>query len=108
MSDEPIPVTDEQSELLSNAALCQAFRTSEMYKLLDSMMEALESDALNALSEARTNNKEELYGFTIRWQERKLFRQRIKEEIDSNIEDAKALLNDIGLDPQEWAIRSVM
>lgn len=108
MSDDTIPLDDEQKELLSNAALCATFKASEMYRLLDSMMEAMETQALNDLSDARTNNKEELYGLTLRWQERKMMRQHIKEEIDSNIADAQRLVSDFGIEAETWAIRSVM
>ena len=97
-------ITVEDRQLVSNALLCQAFKGTPMFDLLDAIMEALERDALNKLSDARTSNKEELFALTLRWQERKFMRQDIKDQIEQTIADARQLVTDIGLDPDEWEI----
>lgn len=101
-------INDEDVQLIANASLCRSFRDSEMYKLLDSMMKALEEEALNNLSAARTGNKEELFGLTVRWQERKFMRQAIMEEIDSVVADGHGLIQELGVDPNEIEVRSML
>lgn len=99
-------ISASDQELVKNAMLCQAFKTSEMYRLLDAMMAALEHEALDALSTTKTVDKDEIFALTVRWQERKEFRERLKGEIEQQIDDWRRLMEDNGLNPEEYQDRS--
>lgn len=96
----------EEESLLSRAHTCQTFKASPMYALLDTMMEALEDEALAKLQAFDGSNKDDLLADMLRWQERRKFRQSIKNEIDANIADAAELVSSKGIDIDAYLIRS--
>ncbi len=98
----------EEEDLLRRGSLCQAFKGSEMYVLLASMMEAIERDALANLNSYTGADRDQVFAFTMRWQERRRFREAVLEQIDINIEDAAALIRNQGGDPEEWMDRSTI
>lgn len=99
-------ISDQDKQLISIAISCQSFKSSEMYGLLDAMMERYELAALAELAAERSGDKDKVFALTCHWQARRSFRQWLKEEIDSNIVDARGLIAETGLDPDEWQLRS--
>jgi hypothetical protein len=96
----------EEESLLTRGHLCKAFKGSAMYELLAAMMQALEDDALSRLRNYHGHDKDENFALTLRWQERRRFHEQLLEQIDINIDEAVATVEQSGGDLEDWTMRS--